>query len=409
MLNRVTFRGGATAAVAVVVAVGSAGCGTAMDGTATRPSTTPSTVDAAQLSVGNYPTTPRPALGPAGNAERGSLLEAQRLANYVTGPWDVDPQLLTPVPFGIGPGSLALTGARSLSVFFSGEQNAAMNTTGFINGFGTARTLAKQRQLYNVVLRFTDPAAAVAAANSIAQTQIAHPIKLPPPIPTTSITIPGHPDAVATTHQFLDSDINATWTIVDSFTPHGPFVLMQRAQLIGPAEAAAALVAKTLDLQGPAIDTFTPTDPAQFATVPRDPSGLLARAIPAPTGAATPNSNITLDAHGALNFDAAPTVGATTLSAAGVDVAVNAGDWIYRTRDAGAATAMVNANVTQLQADGPVNDTVPNLPGSHCQVAADHSVTCVAAADRYVFNVYAHTLKDAQQQAAAQYLMLIAK
>ena len=385
-----------------------------MDGAASKAPSTSSpagAVDAAQLDHGNYAVEPRKPLGEAGKPELGSLLEAQRLANYVTGPWEVDPALTAPLAFGIGPGSLALPGgAKALASFFSADQNAAMALDGYVHGFATGRQVAKQKQLMNVVLRFTDPAAASAAANSIAQAQIAHPIPLPPPIPTTAIAIPGHSEAVATTHMFEDRNIGQTWTVVDSFTPHGPFVLMQRAQLIGPADAATAMVAKTLDLQAPAIDRAPLVGPAQFAAVQRDPSGLLARAIPVPKGRSTPNSNMTLDAHGLLNFDADPVTAAKTYADAGVDLGVSAGDFVYRAKDAGAATGLVNAMVTKMQADGPVTETVPNLPGSHCQKAADgKSVTCVAAADRYAYEINANTLKDAQQQAAAQYLLLTAK
>ncbi|MUL78847.1 hypothetical protein [Mycolicibacterium sp. CBMA 226] len=403
--------GALTAALTAVVV---AGCSSTMDGSATKPPSTSApagAADASQLDHGNYAVEPRQPLGEAGKPELGALLEAQRLANYVTGPWEVDPALTAPLAFGIGPGSLALPGgAKALATFFSPDQNQAMALDGYVNGFATARAVKNQKQLMNIVLRFTDPAAASAAANSIAQAQIAHPIPLPPPIPTTSITIPGHPDAVATTHMFEDKNIGQTWTVVDSFTPHGPFVLMQRAQLIGPADGATAMVAKTLDLQGPAIDKAPLVDPAQFATVQRDPSGLLARAIPVPKGGATPNSNMTLDAHGLLNFDGDPVAGAKNLSDAGVDVGVNAAGWVYRAKDAASATGLVNALVAKMQADGPVNETVPNLPGSHCQKAADgKSATCVASADRYAYQIDANTLKDAQQQAAAQYLLLTAK
>jgi len=215
---------------------------------------------------------------------------------------------------------------------------------------------------------------------------------------------------VATTHMFEDKNIGQTWTVVDSFTPHGPFVLMQRAQLIGPVDGVTAMVAKALDLQGPAIDKYNLVDPAQFASVPRDPSGLLARAIPVPKGRGTPNSNMTLDVHGLLNFDGDPVSAAKTYADAGVDLGVSAGDFVYRAKDAAAATGLVNAMVAKMQADAPVNETVPNLPGSHCQKATDgKSVTCVASADRYAYQIDANTLKDAQQQAAAQYLLLTAK
>lgn len=413
MRNRGTGLVMGSIAAALAVAV-TAGCGSTMDGTATKSTSTSAaagTVDASQLDHGNYAIEPRQALGEAGKPEVGALLEAQRLANYVTGPWEVDAALTTPLAFGIGPGSLALPGgAKALTTFFSPDQNQAMALDGYVNGFATARAVKDQKQLMNVVLRFTDPAAASAAANSIAQAQIAHPIPLPPPIPTTSIVIPGHPEAVATTHMFEDKNIGQTWTVVDSFTPHGPFVLMQRAQLIGPVDGVTAMVAKALDLQGPAIDKYNLVDPAQFASVPRDPSGLIARAIPVPKGRGTPNSNMTLDVHGLLNFDGDPVASTKMYADAGVDLGVAAGDFVYRAKDAAAATGLVNAMVAKMQTDAPVNETVPNLPGSHCQKATDgKSVTCVAAADRYAYQIDAHTLKDAQQQAAAQYLLLTAK
>lgn len=412
MLHRTIFNGGVMAAAAVVVAASTGGCTTSQGGTATT--STPAAaaaVDASKLDAGNYPTKPRSPLGTAGTPERGSLLDAQRLANFVTGPWEVDPALVTPVPFGIGPGSLALSGGpKMLSMFFLPEQFAAMNVDGYVNGFATARKLDKERILRNAVLRFTDAAAASAAATSMAQAMLAHPDPLPPPIPSNVIAIPGHPEAQAVAHPFTETETNKTWYLVDSFTAHGPYVLMVRAQQGGPPEPSAELIAKTLDLQGPAIDKYTPTDPAQFATVPKDPSGLLARALPVPKGGSTPNSNMTVDAHGLLNFDAAPTTSAKTFTDAGVDVGVYGGDWVYQAKDAAGATALVNANVTQMQAAGPVTETVPNLPGSHCQVAADHrSATCWASADRYAFEVDANTLKAAQQQTAAQYLLLTAK
>ncbi|MUM04569.1 hypothetical protein B5P44_07210 [Mycobacterium sp. CBMA 213] len=400
-------------AAATAMAV-TAGCSSTMDGAATKsPSTSAAVgaVEASQLDHGNYAIEPRQPLGEAGKAEVGALLEAQRLANYVTGPWEVDPALATPVPFGMGPGSLALPGdTKMLSVFFLPEQFAAMNLAGYVNGFATARSLPKQRILRNTVLRFTDAAAASAAATSMAQAMLAHPDPLPPPIPSSVIAIPGHPESQAVAHPFTDPESNQTWYLVDSFTARGPYVLMVRAQQGGPPEPSAALIAKTLDLQGPAIDKYNLVDPAQFATVPRDPSGLLARAIPVRKGSGTPNSNITLDPHGLLTFDGDPVNSAKMYSDAGVDLGVSAGDFVYRAKDAGAATGLVNAMVTTMQADGPVNETVPNLPGSHCQkAAAGTSVTCVASADRYAYQINAHTLKDAQQQAAAQYLLLTAK
>ena len=95
----------------------------------------------------------------------------------------------------------------------------------------------------------------------------------------------------------------------------------------------------------------------------------------------------------------------------GVDVAANGADWVYQAKDAAAATALVNAIVAQMQANGPVTESVPNLPGSACRkdtnkYSGNSEFTCEAARGRYEFCLFGNTLKDAQQKAAAQYLML---
>ena len=51
-------------------------------------------VDVALLDVGNYPTKPSPLMGSAGTAELGAIVEGQRMANYVTVPWEADPSLI---------------------------------------------------------------------------------------------------------------------------------------------------------------------------------------------------------------------------------------------------------------------------------------------------------------------------
>lgn len=55
---------------------------------------------------------------------------------------------------------------------------------------------------------------------------------------------------------------------------HGPYVFHVFAQTDDTADADAATIAKALDLQGPRIDQFKPTDPAQFATMNLDPTGM---------------------------------------------------------------------------------------------------------------------------------------
>ena len=49
-----------------------------------------------QLDAGAYPTKPRPPIGTAGNPAAGALVQAQQMADFVIGPWDVDESLITP-------------------------------------------------------------------------------------------------------------------------------------------------------------------------------------------------------------------------------------------------------------------------------------------------------------------------
>ncbi|OOK65267.1 hypothetical protein BZL29_7985 [Mycobacterium kansasii] len=56
-------------------------------------STAASAVNPAALDPGNYPTTAQPALGNAGSDHIGRIVEGQRMAGYVVGPWQADATL----------------------------------------------------------------------------------------------------------------------------------------------------------------------------------------------------------------------------------------------------------------------------------------------------------------------------
>src|SRR5829696_4463843 len=73
----------------------SAACSTAVEGSAVKDTRAPSgpTIDISKLDVGPYPTEPSQPLGVTGDPLRGLLVEAQRMANNVVGPWEVDSAL----------------------------------------------------------------------------------------------------------------------------------------------------------------------------------------------------------------------------------------------------------------------------------------------------------------------------
>lgn len=390
-------------------------CTHAVSGTATRsPSNVPpGAIDPALLDPGNNPTTPQPPMGTAGKPATGALLDAQRMADFVTGPWEADPSLIVASPFGFSPGAMPLKSPAALEpavgIDTIGKTAAAHN---YINGYATARDAADHHaHLFNVVMRFATPADAAAAAADLSAAATAHPGETTgTPSPMTTQPIPGHPDTLASTRTITYTTGQPPRTTLNAFTAHGPYVLFQFAEVTAPRADATALVAKTLDLQGPAIDKFQPTDPDQLADVPKDPSGLLAKTLPARADQANVNNNATFGPHGELHYQDDPIASAKLFTDTGVDVVVRGLSTITRARDAAAAATIAAAAVTEVQASATPAAPVPHMPDSHCfTVPSTNYHLCVATADRYEIELFAAQLHDAHQQMAAQYLMLTAK
>src|SRR3984893_6269400 len=97
----------------VSVALLSAACSTAVDGSTVKQSSAPPspTVDISKLDVGPYPTQPRQPLGVTGDPLRRVLVEAQRTANNIVGPWEVD----STVTGWLGFGAMGLVNAGGLA------------------------------------------------------------------------------------------------------------------------------------------------------------------------------------------------------------------------------------------------------------------------------------------------------
>ncbi|HEX7824652.1 MAG TPA: hypothetical protein VF477_07125, partial [Mycobacterium sp.] len=252
--------------VAVVALV--AGCTTVVDGSAVKTAGGPpaGTVDVALLDPGNYPTKPKPPMGVAPNPVTGSLLDAQRMADFALGPWEVDPTLTARNPFGFSTGAMPIK-SDALEAVTSKEAAQAAYQHDFINGYADYRQVEGQKKLFNVVLRMPDAESASAAAREMAKAILDKPVELVPPVTKSAMPIPGHPEANAVSESFADTSAKLNWNVIDSFTAHGPYVLMQRAMVTSPSfnaadvaaalNTAAGLVAKTVDLQGPRIDGFT--------------------------------------------------------------------------------------------------------------------------------------------------------
>jgi len=370
-------------------------------------------VDISLLATGNLPTKPGPPLGNAGSAAYGALIEARRMANNVVGPWDVDPQLVTPTPLR----AMVIKDAAGLALIEPLAVATAAAAHNIVNGFASDRQSLDQQRLTNAVVRFADPASAAAAAADMA----AAALTTQQPAASPALSVPRHPDARAAAGG--NDQYSAT---VFSYTPHGVYVLCQIARSTD-TDTAIALIAKTLDLQGPLIDQFAPTDPAKFADLPADPTGLLARTMSPPklpevndshpVAATNPKIGV-YQPHGALHLQDDPPSVSAAFSAAGVQLMSYNFTAVYQTADPGAASRLAsdlaNSRLQDKLSAQPFNG-VDFMPTSTCvqYPRLDSSTAlrydCYAAADTFTIETHATDPLMAHWQLAAQYLMLLAK
>lgn len=401
--------------IAWILATALVGCSHTTTAGAPQPPPPSSSVTASHLDAGKYPTTPLPPLGDAGSARAGTLIEGRRMAAYVVGPWQAD-------------ATLTAAGAQTTAtVIESFDQLArvvwapiAGGAYGlpFVVGFSSERQSPgtdPQMSLRNAVLRFADAAAASAAAQNMSARAMSMPrVPSATPIvtaPEQAIPIPGHPDAAGALLTFQEGAQSVRELTV--FTSRGPYVLVQVARCASGPDCEAPLAAHTLDLQLPLIDAFSLTAPDQFAALPLDPTGLVARTLPLPPDQATSTSGAAYPPAGALHLEDDPVEADPALKAAGVDeVAVNL-TTIYQARDPAAAQTLARsygdaAAKTPAAQSAPA---VPGLPQSGCtRVAGANGLVprywCLATAGRYTIKAVARQLDNAHQQVAAQYRML---
>lgn len=285
----------------------------------------------------------------------------------------------------------------------------------FILGFAVARksTSGPYRDLSVRVLRFPDPGAAGAAASEFAAKSLTR----DPENPRRPIPVPGHADANSCTGDFTDVVTHEQRSVVVSYTAHGSYVLSVSSAAAEGTAAATQLVAGTLDRQKPLIDRFYAADPATFAELPRDPTGLLARTLPY-TGKYDydPNLNADYEPRAELMFQTDPVNDGKLFSQAGVQHIATGKTTVYQANDGVAAGQLLDGFVDEANKQTPryrSADNVEHLPGSKCLVRGGKNpgtiFTCYVVAERYLIEASSAQLADVHQQTAAQYRMLVTK
>lgn len=377
-------------------------CHSQVDGTALTPTKQVGAdgVDRALLKPGNYPTAPVPV--PSEGYNRW-ILEGQRMSAYVVLPTDIDPALTDIAPLG----TLPIKGASALALMLgqAGAKIAADNN--FVVGFSSERLVegdGPRPSLQILVMRFPDPAQAVAAATALNAGADMTQDK-----PREPFAVPRHPEALTSTWTAIDGS-----THVASFAPHGTYVLHGRTSVRdGGADRGAELIAAALDRQAPRIDQFAPTELSKVRDLPVDPTGLVARTLQEPVGNATV-VNGTYEPAGVLHYEDDPAAIGEVFAATGVDTIVLGRATVYRARDTAGATRMAEY-LSSIEANrpgttpGPAVEGMPNAKCFFRGVDPPGSLPryrCVAVAANFAYTTSAQQDLDATQQTAAQYLML---
>lgn len=395
------------AATAAAVAALTLACSTTTAGSAIKApgEATSDGVDLALLDAGNFPTTPRPPLGTAGDTLRGGWAEGRRLAAAVVGPWEVDADLIDYAQIDSG----VVKDTDSVNTLLGAPLGDALSGHNLLAGFSSSRHTDKgaYKALLTMVLELASPADAAAAVTAMGAKGAA--LTMPfdtKPISTQPSPIPRYPNTTALTYQWTAQypDPGGPRFSVTALTAHGQYVLAQTATSADKADVAAQLIATTLDLQQQAVDTFKPTPPDQMAQLPVDPDGLLARTV-APRQENESISDGIYDAHGALHLTTEdPLHLAALFKSAGVQQVANVLETrVYQTPDAGAAARLVADMTGPHQVGG-----ISGMPKAKC-FNETLGYWCVARADRYAFEMQNEQERALHQMMAAQYRLLTGK
>ncbi|MGW4365299.1 DUF7373 family lipoprotein [Nocardia takedensis] len=344
--------------------------------------------------------TSAPAPRPVDPAVAGALAEGVRMADVLAHPNDIDPDLTIPGSSG------ALTRAFLLvNVGHNPDIADAAAENGMLAGYLTYHSTPGRdirKGLLLGVLRFPDAATATRAADELTETTLTSRGMLESEY-RDEIPLPEDPETRFTrVHQtsFYDSM---------AFTPYREYVIYTSVNAPDTA-TTEALTVRAVQRQRPLLDTFVATDPAKYADLPRDPSGLLALAPGSggtATGAYSPAgaSLLTYDHHRLR----------TVFTDTGTDgVAVGAAN-LYRTRDETGAHTLAAALTTATRTYFTLGDTkltpaaAPDLPGTTCWSATTTGTArwyCVLIRSRYVAEIQEKTEQEAFDTARTQYRAL---
>ncbi|MGW0248727.1 DUF7373 family lipoprotein [Nocardia goodfellowii] len=361
-------------------------------------------VDTAALDSGNYPVVPRD-VETIRTSETGALLEAVRIG------------AVTPLP-------LQIDGKFSFQTLVSPERRLSANSLpiitslteadfrevaqGFIAGWDTNGKRRSQPNLGSAVeldiLRFHEPAQAVAAARGLAERQSTK-------LPGQQVQIPDFPLAEAKyseSKKYLD-----TWLTHNALVLHVHIEdpVSEPVDITSLIDFTRRALAKKIEM----LNSYSPTPADQLQALPIDTDGLLSRTLPVEPGQQRNGKDysVVMPQQAAMHFETGPAQVLAALADAGVDIVAFSNARVYRARDAKSASRLAAALIAK-DADGwQAIDSPPNLPTAKCFDTKDKKLNsgryppaCFLTYDRYVARVTAKNTQELHQKAAAQYKLL---
>lgn len=443
--NRHALAKAATSRIAAgLLSLALVSCTSIIDGRAVTAPGSQNEAVVSAMDTGSYSITAGAPPGDAGSDRAAqSVAEAQRMAPFVVGPWDVDNSL-------VNQDFLA-----SVTLAFATNLNAALaypaiggpewtepivraaTAHGYVTGLISGRTQKDDDilRLQNAVLRFPDPASAADAAREMAATTPPGELKLVSTVPelastSKTLTSPWQPanctEFDSAQLGFAASAMLDNRAVLRTFTAHGPFVLYQfiiRSSVVD----ACGVATRTLLAQQPLIDRYVPTEPAKMSGLPIDPSGhLWARTLWESGDSHTPWSAGVWEPSAWLHFaDQDPVKMAALFTATGVKWVSQRLTTVYEARDtagAGHLADQLSADTRALPTVAPTSSGVAGLRTANCftrgnwyamtsdLIKANEHVwwhfSCIAHADHYALVSYSNQEQDAKQQISAQYRIL---
>ncbi|WP_280453390.1 DUF7373 family lipoprotein [Nocardia cyriacigeorgica] len=364
-------------------------------------------VDLTQLDVGGYPTLPRQ-LGAPKNKDVPRLVEAQRLANIMPLPVEIDPR------FGYqGPGTrtFLLPDESHLSPIhrWISEEHFADDAKGFISGFSataqSTKASALATTLSSTVLIFTYPAAATHAAAKLSRARFLRDDKGPVE-PAKLNKFPAAHVRWQPGQQTLASWLAQDEFVIVTIAYNAEALMLGESDLPG----LSALAEKAITATSTSLEKFEPTPADKLMENSIDPDGMRSISLARPMGDSFVNVPGTYDLHGSLHFPTDPVERKQELVDAGVDrVAHDAGE-LYRTADAESAQELKDksSQLNRMFRSAPAPKGLPQATCTEYKGPAQGAIRfyCHVAFDRYYAFMAAEQLLDAQQRISAQYAIL---